>query len=419
MAKVIALACLISLIGRAEPLLPGAQGTAPKKSRAAKPADRRLTLEQIRKLIAIHTPDDVIAQEITSRGIKDDFGRKQIGDLQHLGAGAQTISALESSLPIATLVILSQPGATVILDSGTPAAIGAAGSVSMPGVQPGHHQLMINKQYFNTAVRNIEVKGRETIRIEAPLAWVVGFLSVTTDPPAAQVEIAGKSTVTAPITHTPVPLGFIVVVASAPLRQPASRTVNIEPGKDASISLSLPLDQAAAQSAANGIHSSFKSRLYKSVVDDGAIYLQSGARDKDVVAEMAVSYLELGQAAEFRDLALQTLNNGGTLRFEVEHHHAGLRNSAHPALLAINRQTFVFEPVGSCNFQRFETPLNTVHIGARNGVFLTGDERIPSISLVLPNPSNPKKQSTINVTMPENSGLQLRILREFLQGIVG
>jgi hypothetical protein len=418
MAKLAALTSLLLLMAPAAPRFAFQTGAA-KKSRAAKSADRRLTLEQIRKLVAIHTPDDVIAQEITSRGIKDDYSRTQISDFQRLGAGRQTITALENSLPVATLVITSQPGATVILDSGTPIEVGPAGNVSISSVAPGQHRLTIDKQYFKSAVRNIAVKGRETITVEAPLDWAVGFLSVSTQPPASQIQIAGKSAMNAPVTHQPVPVGSTPVVASAPLREQVSRTVNIEPGKEVSISLSLPVDEAAVRSAANNIHSSFKSRLYQSVIDEGASYLQSGARDGDVLGEIAVSYLELGQVAQFRDLALQTLNNGGTLRFQVEHHHAGLRNSVHPALLMITRQTLIFEPVGSCNFQRFETPLNTVHIGARNGVFLTSEERIPSISLVLPNPSNPKKQSTINITMPENNGFQLRLFREFLQGIVG
>src|ERR1017187_2901440 len=80
----------------------GTKKAQPPKKTTAQPADRRLSLDQIRKLIAIQTPDSVVAQEIQSRGINGDYGRREVDQIRQQGAGSQTVDALLRALPAAT-----------------------------------------------------------------------------------------------------------------------------------------------------------------------------------------------------------------------------------------------------------------------------------------------------------------------------
>jgi hypothetical protein len=63
----------------------GTKKNPPAKKTASQPVDRRLSLEQIRKLIAIQTPDNVVAEEIRSRGIAEVYGRKDVDQIRQLG----------------------------------------------------------------------------------------------------------------------------------------------------------------------------------------------------------------------------------------------------------------------------------------------------------------------------------------------
>jgi hypothetical protein len=122
------------------------------------------------------------------------------------------------------------------------------------------------------------------------------------------------------------------IVATASLRTPVSRTVAIEPGKEAALSIDLPLDQAQLAALAEAIHSSFRAQDYASVLSQADKYLQTGSRDRDISADVAVSYLETGSYAKFQDSARQALSDGATIHLGVTHRHSGLGGGAlHPA----------------------------------------------------------------------------------------
>src|SRR4029077_11631374 len=64
---------------------PGPKAGTSSKAADLSQGDRRLTLDQVRQLVTIRTPDNVIAQEIQSRGLSADFTRKDIEELRQLG----------------------------------------------------------------------------------------------------------------------------------------------------------------------------------------------------------------------------------------------------------------------------------------------------------------------------------------------
>jgi len=383
----------------------GSKKNPPAKKGPSQPADRRLSLDQIRKLIAIQTPDSVVAQEIQARGVNGDYGRRDIEQLHLQGAGSETITALTRLMPVATLTVRTEPGASVKLDGGSPAVVAADGTATLSSIDPGRHQVTADKQYFTSGSQFVELKGRETTSIDIKLEWAVGFLSVNTNVADAQIRVSGGPPQAGRITRLAVPVGQATISATAPLRKSVSQTVVVEPGRDTTISLSLIIDDSALAAMANQIHASFRSRSYAVVVQQAGRYFQTGAQDKDVSAEVAISYLEMSNYSAFQEAARRALEAGATLRFEVMHHHLSLGGfgggTLHNAELAITKDTLIYKPLDRCNLPEFQTSLRDVHLGKRESAIL-GKGRTASISVIdldVPEPNNPKKQVNVNLSI--------------------
>jgi|SRR5579871_76145 len=406
-----ALACAIST----RPVLgQSGRGTqaSPKKATSSKKAasetaDRRLTLDQISKLVAIQTPDQIVAQEIQSRGISNDYGRRDVDALRQQGAGSETVAALLRFLPSAGLTVRTEPGSAVKLDGTSSLVTGSDGTVTFPALDPGSHQIAIEKQYFRPISRSVVIKARENASIDVSLEWAVGFLSVSTNVSDAQIRVGDGPPQPGRVSRMAIPTGQTIVAATAPLRKPLAQTVSIEPGKETAISLSLAVDDVALNAMANQIHESFRSRSYPVVIQQAERYFQNGGTDREIRGELAVSYLERGNYMDFRDMARQALSAGGTLQFEVVHHHLGLAGGTlHRAELRLSAETIGFKPLDRCNLAEFQTPLRETRLGKRELAILAQGRSVPVIDLSLPEPSNPKKQVNVNLSagrIPEGS----------------
>ena len=383
-------------------LAQGGKKAPPTKKTTSQPTDRKLSLDQIRKLIAIQTPDSVVAQEVQSRGISGDYGRHDIDGLRQQGAGSETIAALTRLLPLSTLTVRTEPGATVRLDGGSTALAGADGTATLSSIDPGRHQVTTEKQYFTSVSRAVELKGRETASVDIKLEWAVGFLSVATNVPDAQIRVSGAAPQNGRISRLAVPVGQASVTAVAPLRKSVSQTVMIEPGKEATVSLSLPVDEAAIAAMANQIHNSFRSRSYAAVIQQAGRYLQMGAQDKDVLSEVALSYFEMSNYTAFQEAARRALSSGATLQFEVMHHHLSLGGfgggNLHRAELLVSAETLGYKPLDRCNLPEFQTAIKEVHLGRREAALLDKTRSVPVIDLNVPEPNNPKKQTNVNLS---------------------
>ena len=83
---------------------------------------------QIEKLIQIHTPDDVVAQEVRSRSLDFTPTPKILDQLQQRGAGQATLAAVRERMPVGTIEVQAPPGSQVAVDGtdrGTTDAQGA------------------------------------------------------------------------------------------------------------------------------------------------------------------------------------------------------------------------------------------------------------------------------------------------------
>jgi hypothetical protein len=99
-------------------------------------------------------------------------------------------------------------------------------------------------------------------------------------------------------------------VITAPLRKTVSQIVNIEPGKESSISLSLAIDPDAVGVVVAQVHTSFRGNNHASVLRQAARLIQLGIQDSDMLGEMAVSFLETGDYLRFRDTDREALSLG-------------------------------------------------------------------------------------------------------------
>jgi hypothetical protein len=386
---------------------------APKKATRAKatsPKQPGLHLKQVEQLISIRTPDSIVAQEIRGRGVLETVSKQVVETLRQRGAGPQTLSALRNLIPRATLVLKTTPGAEVTLDDVAAGVADTNGQLTISGAYPGAHTIEIAKVNFRARKTTVQLPPNRTTSLDETLEWAVGFLTVSTEPAGARIEVTGGITEAGRISHRAVPIGQVTVTATAPLRKTAAQNVLIEPGKESSLALALPLDPVALTAAANQIHRSFQSGAYQLVVRQSTQYLQAGVRDKDVLAEVALSNLQLLRVTEFSSLGREALVAGATLRFPVRHHHGGFNAGLHPAVLVVTARTLGFEPSGRCNFPAFEVAWNQV---AR----LDNPESLV-LKITVPNPSNPKKHSSMNFLPEENSRVPIQAIFEFMSAVM-
>lgn len=386
---------------------------------------RPMSLDQVRKLIAIQTPDSILSQEIQTRGIAGDFSRKDIDHLRRQGAGSATLAVLTRLLPSASLTVKTEPGASVALDGAPPVQASPDGAATFSNLDPGPHQLAIRKQLFSDLLRAVELKGRDNTSIDAPLNWAVGFLSVTTNVPDATVQVAGSSGRPGALSRVPVPIGQATIVASALNRQTVAETVTIEPGKDHSITLNLPFDEAAIKSFAGRIHDAFLSHSYPTVLLQAAQFSKTGAPpDPQILADVAVSHFATDRLSDFRTAAHDALLAGGRLLFPVQHHHAHVVYmqgdvSFHPATLEVSSQSLAFRPDGNCSQHPFELPWTEVRLGDRRSVAIhPNNHMVPVLELVIANPSNPKKKTNINLFVQPAARSKAQALHDLLAPLI-
>lgn len=96
-----------------------------------------LSLTQIEKLIEIHTPDEVVAQEVRSRGLDFTPTPRILDRLQKRGAGQATLAAVRERMPVGTIEIQGPPSSQVAMDGTDRGTTDAQGRLVLPDVPVG------------------------------------------------------------------------------------------------------------------------------------------------------------------------------------------------------------------------------------------------------------------------------------------
>jgi len=328
------------------------------------PQGKGLSLIQIEKLIQIHTPDDIVAKEIRTRGVDFLPTPRMLDELGKRGAGDSTLAAVRERMPVGTIEISGPANSRVLLDGDDKGVLDSQGRLQLTQVPAGHHDLKVDKPGYRPAEISIVLSARDTKRLPVQLEWAGGFLTIHADPAKATIEISGFGQFNSGVTDLQCPAGTYEVRVSLAGFKAETRTVSVAAGQHANVDVHL---DAYRQYVENKLGEA-KQRLAR---DDprGAIQicnslLSSGANSPEVSALLASSYWRANDATQFTNTALPTIREGAPVDLDVVHEHLEASGEAiHPAKLTLSSQSLTYDPgVANCKYRSIRVPLANVEI---------------------------------------------------------
>ncbi len=153
---------------------------------------RPLTRTQIEELVGI-LPDKALAGEIRQRGLDFRIDRPELEHLKEMGAGTETMAALDELLPTAQLVITSEPpDCQVSVNGHVFGRTDDNGKLVIPELEAGHAELRISKDGYASRTYPVNLMRNRTTELHATLEQAVGSLSVSVVPQDATVLVHPK-----------------------------------------------------------------------------------------------------------------------------------------------------------------------------------------------------------------------------------
>jgi hypothetical protein len=357
----------------------------------SKAASKTLTVSQLEALVRKGSPDSFVSQELVSRGLASPVDWPLITRLTKLGAGPQTVAALEHLLPKVRLVIRTSPGAEVSLNDMAVATVGEGGELVL-AVQPGNYQLGVTQKGRTSFGKSIRLALNQPLVVDAPLEWKVGYLTVDTGLPDAQIDIAGVGQYATRVEKLPVPVGPRQIRVTAPFRTEFSSVVAIEGGKTLEIPVKLEFDPVQLKALGGEIQRTYSQKEYQTAIELGAFYLQRGGADGEALKALALSHFQRKQFDVFPAIAARALAAGAEFTFRTKHFHGGVTlHPEHPAELGVSAAAIRFTPLGKCNLGAVTVPLAQLRCSLR------GTENSSTLILAFPNPKNPIKATELDL----------------------
>lgn len=354
-------------------------------------ASKTLTVRQVEALIRQGSPDSLVSQQLRNRGLAIPVDRALIERFTKLGAGPETVAALQHLLPKVRLVIRTAPGADVALDGVAVATVGDTGEIVL-AVAPGNYQLLVTKKDHTSVSKPLRLALNQPQTVEAPITWAIGYLTLDAGFPDAQITIAGAGQYASRVERLPLSVGPHEIRVAAPFRIAFSTVVVIEGGKTQQIPVTLDIDAAALKPFGDEILRDYTKSDYSMAIMLGQGYLQRGGADPEILRVLALSHFQGKHFNTLPAIAAKALEAGVELTFHVTHYHAGFSlRGGHGAQLGIGKGTISFTPIGKCNLSALTIPVAQVRSGLRS----TGDST--TLTLTFPNPKNPAKNIDLNL----------------------
>jgi hypothetical protein len=395
--RILRIAVVISVIAP-----PGAAELAAQTQAAGK----ALTVRQVETLIRQGSSDSFVSQELRNRGLASPVDRPLIEKLTKLGAGPETVSALEHLLPKVRLAIRTAPGADVALDGVPVATVGDTGEIVL-AVEPGNYQLLVTKKQHTQVSKPIRLVLNQPQTAEAPLAWTIGFLTLDAGLPDAQITIAGAGQYPSRVERLPLPVGPHEIRVAAPFRIAFSTVVVIEGGKTHEVPVTLEIDSAALKPVGDEILRDYSKSNYLMATMRGQLYLQRGGADPEILRVLALSHFQDKRFITFPAIAAKALAAGVELTFHTTHYHSAFTlRGGHGAELGVSATAIRYTPIGKCNMGALTIPVAQVRCTLRS----TGDST--TLTLTFPNPKNPAKSTDLNLVdeAPEDLEAIMRLI---------
>lgn len=319
-----------------------------------------LSLEQVRKLVEIQAPDDVVAQEIRARGLSFAVTSQILDQMRAGGAGKDTLAVLKERLPIGALEIQALPQSEVLLDAASGGTTDAQGRLVINEVAAGQHRVSINKSGYTPMSLDVTVAAKEYKRLPVSLQWAGGFLTVRPNVQGTIVDIAGVGDYRDGVSELPIPAGKYQVIGYAPGMKQEMQTIEIGSGTHTTLELRLALDADYARVQLAEARQGLARGDFRGVIDLTGRMLSLKPRDPDFESLLATAYLQAHDFQRFQSTAKDALLDGGTLVLEFMHEHLELGGEAiHPATITLSSKEMVYDSKGSpCKYR-------TLSIGIR------------------------------------------------------
>lgn len=330
----------------------------------AEPQARGLSLVQIEKLIQIHSPDDVVAQEIRSRGLDFAPTSKILDGLQKRGAGQATLAAIRERIPVGTLEVQAPPGSNVAVDGADLGATDSQGRLVLADLPAGAHRLVVSKTGYRLGDFNLLLAAREYKRFSAPLDWAGGYLTVRTDQPTSVVDIGGLGKFNNGVSDLQCSPGTYDVTVMSPGMKTEKQSVSVAAAQHAVVEVHLTPDPEYIRNGLAEASQRFSRGDAQGSIQIGTSLLALEPNNPEIQGLLAEAYWRVRDLEHFESAAASAVRGGRMVLVDLAHEHLVLAGEAiHPASLAIAAKTVAYDPgTESCKYHAFGVPSANVEM---------------------------------------------------------
>ncbi len=288
--------------------------TAPQDNRG------KLTLEQIKGLLANGLPDTALAGEIRDRGItfSDNLTKLILDDLQGRGAGPKTIRALEAYLPKSSIRVQTRLERTIVLvDEKQYGITGLDGSLQVNDLEPGEHTVEVrNRPRYRDTRLTVVLKPNQSQEVALTPELAIGFLTVNVLTPNAEVLIRGDlASLSGVFSGREVAPGQYSLEVASKGYQTLKQTIEIKAGQQLSIPVRLEIDREGLNGILLQSQKAFSSKNYTSAIQLALQVTSLLPSDPGALSILAQSSFRLNDTKNFLAYGKAALEAGAALDF--------------------------------------------------------------------------------------------------------
>jgi hypothetical protein len=297
-------------------VLPGAvlQAQNPQDGRG------KLSLEQIKGLLANGLPDTALAGEIRDRGItfSDTLNQLVLDDLQGKGAGPKTLRALEAYLPKSSIKVQTRLERTIVLvDDKQYGTTSFDGTLQVNNLEPGEHVVEVRNppRYRNTKMR-VVLKPNENQEVLLTPELAIGFLTIQVLTANAEVLVRGDmASLSGTFSGREIAPGTYTIEASAKGYQTLKQTIEIRAGQQVSLPIRLEVDREGLSTILLQAQKAFSSKNYKEATQLALQVTTLLPTDPGALTILTQSAFRLNETGNFLEYGKAALESGAALDF--------------------------------------------------------------------------------------------------------
>lgn len=280
----------------------------------------KLTLEQIKGLLANGLPDTALAGEIRDRGItfSDTLSKLVLDDLQGRGAGPKTLRALEAYLPKSSIRVQTRLERTIVLvDDKQYGITGLDGSLQINDLEPGEHTVEVrNRPRYRDTKMTVVLKPNQNQDVALTPDLAIGFLTVNVLTPNAEVQIRGDfASLSGAFSGREVAPGQYTLEVTSKGYQTLKQTIEIKAGQQLSIPVRLEIDREGLNGILLQAQKAFSSKNYTNAIQLALQVTSLLPTDPGALSILAQASFRLNDTKNFLTYGKAALESGAALEF--------------------------------------------------------------------------------------------------------